>query len=77
VSKLDYEELKELTEIHIDPNAPLDERFEKYLDEIGNPYRFTVNGTVVNIGFSSTEKTLSESLYNYYTHKNNENNEII
>lgn len=72
-----YEKLKELTDITIDQNAPLEERFEKFIDDIGNPYRFKVNGTVVNIRFSNTEKTLSESLYKYFTHEIKEENEII
>jgi len=71
------EEIKELTDIHIDMELPIAERMEKYMDEIGNPYCFTVNGTAVNIRFSDTNKTLTESLYQYFTHKNEDENELL
>ena len=59
-------ELKELGELKLNANLPLQERLELFLCHIGNPYYFTVNGTPVQIAFSDRQ-TLDEALNNYLT----------
>lgn len=57
--------LKELTEIHIDPNEPLENRIKAFFEGIGNPYCFKINDTVFRIKFSDNSKSLDDSIYNY------------
>lgn len=58
--------LKELTEIKIDQNIPVEERLDSFFHQIKNPYYFLVNGTPVQISFANhTGKTLDHCLYNY------------
>lgn len=83
LSKIDMEQidstsLKELTEITINPNIAIDERIEKYFNDIKNPYTFLVHGTKVHISYSdhSTAKTLDECLYNYLYNVQNSDNMI-
>lgn len=76
LNTIDYSTLKELTEIKIDPNAPIEERLESFFDEIGNPYCFLVNGTPVQISFNNHKKTLDNRLFNYLTDKKNAENDI-
>lgn len=77
LSKIDMEQidstsLKELTEITIDPNIAIDERIEKYFNDIKNPYLFLVGGTKVHISYSDHDtKTLEECLCNYLINKQN------
>ena len=44
--------LRELTEIQVDRSLPAPLRIRRFADEARDPYRFTVNGTVVRISFS-------------------------
>lgn len=70
LKEIDKSKLKELTEITIDKNIPLEERFNKLLEEIGNPFCFLVNGTPVKIVYNdSTNLTLDDCLYKYLTEK--------
>ena len=75
--------LKELSDVKIDKNAPVEERLELchkalkirherlelFLQQIGNPYHFLVNGIPVEISFSNHNKTLDSCLYNYLLNK--------
>lgn len=65
LSNYHFNELKELTEIYIDPTAPIEERINTLLDNIENPYIFKINGTVFRIKFSDNDKSLSDSINNY------------
>ena len=62
-------ELKELRDIKLDADLPVQERLELFLCQIGNPYHFTVDGTPVQISFSNNGKTLDEALSNYLTNR--------
>ena len=61
--------LKELSDVKIDKNAPVEERLELFLQQIGNQYHFLVNGIPVEISFSNHNKTLDSCLYNYLLNK--------
>ena len=43
---------RELTDIDIDRLLPVPLRIQRFIDRIGDPYHFTVNGTDVRIGFT-------------------------
>lgn len=67
-------QLKELTDIKIDMNLPINQRIENFFDSIGNPFLFKVNGTAVKIAYNDcNSKTLDECLLHYLTNKNNSN----
>lgn len=70
-------DLKELTSIIIDRNEPIEQRFEKYINDIGNPYCFLVNGKRVRITYDNDNKTLEKSLDNYITKKINADNTVL
>lgn len=67
---VDISTLKELTEIKIDKNANIEEKFDLFINQIGNPYMFTINKTPVKISFSEhTDRTLNDCLYQYFSIK--------
>ena len=43
--------LRELTGIKIDRYLPLSQRVRQFVTHVRDPYRFTVNGTIVTINF--------------------------
>lgn len=59
--ELSNDNLTDLLNITITGQTP-DERFESYLSQIGNPYRFRVGKTPVRICFQNEGETLSEKL---------------
>jgi len=66
---VDPEELQELSEVKLRSDLPVQERLELFLYQIGNPYYFKVNGTPVQVSFSSGGKTLDEALNSYLTNR--------
>lgn len=63
--ELSNDKLTDLLNITITGQTP-DERFESYLSQIGNPYRFRVGKTPVRIYFQNNGNTLSEKLKTYF-----------
>lgn len=62
--------LKDITKLTIDPNNPLEERVEQYIDYIKNPYLFLVDDTVVKISYNNHNTlTLDKCLQNYLLNK--------
>lgn len=53
--------LCDVDEIHIDKSLPPNERAQKYIHDGYNPYRFLVDGTVINLRFNG-EESLSSCL---------------
>lgn len=62
LSEIDINEVDELTNIKIDRRKSSDERILDFLNEVKNPYVFKVNGKLVRIRFSDTEKTADDCL---------------
>lgn len=62
LSEIDINEVDELTSIKIDRRKSSDERILDFLNEVKNPYVFKVNGKLVRIRFSDTEKTADDCL---------------
>lgn len=67
IEEIKKEDLVEITNIKIDPNASSSEKIKSYLEQIKNPYCFLCNDTVVKISFSEEGKELSELLKQYFT----------
>lgn len=45
-------ERRELTEIEINRDLPLPQRIRQFIDDVGDPYHFTVKGTNVTVSFT-------------------------
>ena len=56
------EDVDELTSIKIDRRKPSNERILDFLTKVKNPYIFKVNGKLVRIRFSDTDKTAEDCL---------------
>lgn len=53
--------LCDIGDIHIDKSLSPTARTQKYLSDGHNPYRFLVNGTIINISFNE-ERSLTSCL---------------
>lgn len=62
LSEIDINEVDEITNIKIDRRKSSNERILDFLNEVKNPYVFKVNGRLVRIRFSDTEKTADDCL---------------
>lgn len=72
LGSIDISELKELTDIWIAPDAPVEIRLETFLEKIRNPYCFLVHGIPVEISFrNENQETLEECLLQYLIEKRN------
>ena len=69
--------LRELTDIQIDTNLPIQKRIENFLSQIQNPYAFTVYGTKVTVGFGNHNTTLSDCISKYLVEKKSCDNTIL
>ncbi len=58
------EDVDEITDIKIDRRKPSEERILDFLTKVKNPYIFKVNGKLVRIRFSDTDKTADDCLTN-------------
>ena len=62
LNEIDINEVDEITNIKIDRRKSSNERILDFLNEVKNPYIFKVNGKLVRIRFSDTEKTADDCL---------------
>ena len=58
------EDVDEITDIKINRRKPSNERILDFITKAKNPYIFKVNGKLVRIRFSDTDKTADECLTN-------------
>ena len=58
------EDVDEITDIKIDRRKPSNERILDFIMKVKNPYIFKVNGKLVRIRFSETDKTAEDCLTN-------------
>ena len=56
------ENVDEITSIKIDRRKPSEERILDFFTKVKNPYIFKVNGKLVRIRFSDTDKTAEDCL---------------
>ena len=59
---IDPNDVDEITDLKIDKRKSSNERILDFLNTTKNPYVFKVNGTLVRIGFSETNKTADDCL---------------
>ncbi len=50
------EDLVEIDSVQIDPSLPVEERMQRYLEQIKNPYCYLCNGVVVKISFAGNDR---------------------
>ena len=70
---IDPNDVDEITDIKIDKRKSSNERILDFLNEVKNPYVFKMNGKLVRISFSNTNRTADdcltrvlEKLYKWY-----------
>ncbi len=56
------DDVDEISSIKIDRRKPSNERILDFLTKVKNPYIFKVNGKLVRIRFSDTDKTAEDCL---------------
>ena len=64
LSEIDINEVDEITDIKISKRKSSKDRILDFLNEAKNPYVFKLNGKLIKIGFSETNKTADECLTN-------------
>ena len=57
-------EIDDIKDIKIDKRKSSNDRLLDFLNTVKNPYVFKVNGRLVQIGFSDTDKTADDCLTN-------------
>lgn len=58
------DDVDEISSIKIDKRKPSEERILDFLTKVKNPYIFKVNGKLIRIRFSDTDKTAEDCLTN-------------
>ena len=66
ITQVDRSTLADIRSIHIDGTLSTAQRMQSYLEQIGNPYCFRCGDTPVRIRFVSENKTLKQSLCDYF-----------
>lgn len=56
------DDVDEISSIKIDKRKPSNERILEFITKVKNPYIFKVNGKLVRIRFSDTDKTVEDCL---------------
>ena len=64
LDEVNQDEVDEITDIKIDKRKQSGERILDFLNKVKNPYIFKVNGKLVRIRFSDTNKTANDCLKN-------------
>ncbi|MEG1313843.1 MAG: hypothetical protein RSD40_05965 [Bacilli bacterium] len=62
LNKIDINDVDEISDITIDKRKSSNERILDFLNKVKNPYVFKVNGKLVRIMFSDTERTADDCL---------------
>jgi len=58
------DDVDEITDIKIDRRKPSNERILDFIAKVKNPYIFKINGKLVRMRFSNTDKTADDCLTN-------------
>jgi hypothetical protein len=66
ITNIDKSQLVNINDIHIDHNAPVEERAEQFFSQIGNPYCFLVDEIAVIVQFNADGKPISQAIGDYF-----------
>ncbi len=67
ITQVDRNSLIDIDTVKINTSLPIEQRLESFIKQIKNPYCFLCGDTPVRVRFVSPEKTLAESLGDYFT----------
>ena len=67
ITQVDRSTLADIRNINIDGSLPEAKKMQSYFEQIVNPYCFLCGDTPVKIRFVAENKTLKQSLYNYFS----------
>jgi hypothetical protein len=70
-SNIDITKLKDIKNVEINPNLPIEERMRDFIKQIGNPYIYKSDNIVVRVSFAGTstiEECLGHALSNPFRH---------
>lgn len=65
------ESLRDINEVIIDTNLPVERRVEDFVRQIGNPYYFRCGKLIVQVEHRETGKTINDCLQEYLEHQIN------
>ena len=66
ITQVDRSTLVDIHNVNIDISLSVAEKIQSYFEQIVNPYCFICGDTPIKIRFVSENKTLKQSLYNYF-----------
>lgn len=66
ITQIEPHTLIEICSVHIDSSLPAAKKMQNYFEQIVNPYCFLCGDTPVKIRFVAEDKTLKQSLRNYF-----------
>ena len=66
ITQVDLSTLFDIRNIHIDSSLPAAKKMQNYFEQIVNPYCFLCGDTPVKIRFVTEDKTLKQSLCDYF-----------
>ena len=64
--KVDKAALRDRSTVHIDPEAPTEERIRAWIEQLGNPYVYLDGGVVVKLSFADRGETIEERINSLY-----------
>ena len=56
--------LVDIRDVRVDVSAPVEERMRSYVEQIGNPYLFSMVDVVVRVSYADTQATIDDSFAN-------------
>lgn len=63
IKTIDKSTLRELKKVRVKKDLPVPERVADFIEQIGNPYCFTVDGTIVKLRFKNDGTSCKEAFY--------------
>ena len=64
LKSINPDDIPDINELKIDKRMSREDRILDYLNQVENPYVFKINGHLVKIGFSNSDKTADDCLTN-------------
>lgn len=65
ITKVDKDALVDIRSVSIDPDSPIETRFQQFFSQIRNPYAYRVGDIAVKIEFAIDGKPLADALAQY------------
>ena len=69
IRTIDPASLRDISDVQIDTCLSKAERIKNYIEQIGNPYCYRHDKSVVKVSFADTDKTLEDCLLSYLRSK--------